>query len=265
MGQALKRLQTNRGPRARPKLFMRRRKVIHGGQNHDRWIVSYADFVTLLFAFFVVLFATANANQDKARAVSDAIKAALDQSPRATVAQAIRAQEQNTRPKPPAFADELLPTLTLLQSELKDEIRKGEVDLRMESRGLTVSFKQAALFDSGEAILKDSSVIAMQKVAGAILHIPNQIRLEGHTDNIPIHNQHFNSNWELSSSRSIAVLQMLTQKFNVPVHRLEVSGYGDVAPIASNDSEEGRTKNRRVDVVILSSLASKSEPGKGNL
>lgn len=243
---------------------MRRGKVKHAQHNHDRWIVSYADFVTLLFAFFVVMFATANANKGKARAISEAIKAALSQSPSAAVAQAIHA-EQKLDEKSASSMDELIPTLALLQSRLKQEINKGEVDLRMETRGLTVSFKQAALFDSGEAILKGSSAEAMGKVAEAILRIPNQVRLEGHTDNIPIHNQHFNNNWELSSSRSIAVLQMLTERFQVPVRRLEVSGYGDVAPIASNDTEEGRTKNRRVDIVILSSLAAKAEPGKTGL
>ena len=102
----------------------------------------------------------------------------------------------------------------------------------------------------------------MGKVADAILKLPNQIRLEGHTDNVPIHNEQFKNNWELSSARSIAVLQFLTDKFSVPVKRLAVSGYADVEPVASNDTEVGRARNRRVDVVILSSLASKLEPDK---
>jgi chemotaxis protein MotB len=103
----------------------------------------------------------------------------------------------------------------------------------------------------------------MGKVAEVIGKLPNQVRLEGHTDNIPIYNGNFKDNWELSSARSIAILHLLTDKFGLKANRLSVSGYGDIAPVASNATEEGRSKNRRVDVVVLSSLASWSEPDKG--
>ena len=244
---------------------MRRKKLVHTHANHERWIVSYADFVTLLFAFFVVMFATANSDKGKVRAVSEAIKSALDQSESSKVQEVIREAFTAAEKQPPEAKKtlgELVPTLTLLQKQLRDEIGRGEVALRMEPRGLTISFKQAALFDSGEASLKGSSFSAMGKVANAMLEIPNQVRLEGHTDNVPIHTGHFQNNWELSSARSIAVLQVMTEKFNVPVRRLAVSGYADIAPVATNDTEEGRMKNRRVDIVILSMLASKSEPAK---
>jgi chemotaxis protein MotB len=103
----------------------------------------------------------------------------------------------------------------------------------------------------------------MSKVSAVILKLPNQIRLEGHTDNIPIHNDLFKDNWELSSARSIAILNMLAGRFGLPSNRLSVSGYADVAPIATNATEDGRSRNRRVDLVVLSSLAGWSEPGKG--
>lgn len=239
----------------------RSRKIAHGHVNHERWVISYADFVTLLFAFFVVMFATANADKGKARAVAEAVKAALDPKANPHAREIIReALKNKIKVDPKAPVQELKASLDLLQDKLHDEIQRGEVELTMEPRGLTISFKQAALFDSGEADIKPSASAALEKVADAILKLPNQIRLEGHTDNVPINNEHFRNNWELSSARSIAVLQFLTNRFQVPVKRLAVSGYADVAPVASNDDEAGRSRNRRVDVVILSSLASNWEP-----
>jgi chemotaxis protein MotB len=244
----------------------RSRRVAHGHVNHERWVISYADFVTLLFAFFVVMFATANADKGKARAVAEAVKAALD--PKANphskqIIQELLIKDKKITPETAKqTVTELTPSLNLLQKNLKDEIQRGEIELHLEPRGLTVSFKQAALFDSGAADIKPSASNALGKVADAILKLPNQIRLEGHTDNMPIHNGQFKNNWELSSARSIAVLQFLTERFDVPVKRLAVSGYADVEPVASNETEDGRARNRRVDVVILSSLASKLEPDK---
>ena len=219
--------------------------------------------MTLLFAFFVVMFATANADKGKARAVAEAVKAALDPKANPHAKEIIREALKNKNLKinmkdPPT--PELTSSLQTLQQELKQEIQRGEVELLMEPRGLTVSFKQAAIFDSGAAEIKPSAVPALAKVANAILKLPNQIRLEGHTDNVPIHNDRFRNNWELSSARSIAVLEVLTEHFAVPPNRLAVSGYAEVAPIASNDNEAGRARNRRVDVVILSLVASKWEP-----
>jgi chemotaxis protein MotB len=244
----------------------RSRRVVHGHVNHERWVISYADFVTLLFAFFVVMFATANADKGKARAVAEAVKAALDPKANPHSKQIIQELLSKSKKITPEAAKqtvaELTPSLNLLQKNLKEEIQRGEIELHLEPRGLTVSFKQAAIFDSGAADIKPSASSALGKVADAILKLPNQIRLEGHTDNVPIHNEQFKNNWELSSARSIAVLQFLTDRFSVPVKRLAVSGYADVEPVASNETEDGRARNRRVDVVILSSLASKLEPDK---
>lgn len=232
-----------------------RRHRSHGGANHERWVISYADFVTLLFAFFVVLFATSNADRAKARAVSEAVKAAFSEKTYATVADSKIDKTKGQLPK-----EDLSSTEALLRQQLKDEIRKGEIELHRESRGLVISFKQAGIFDSGDATVKDSALPSMAKLASAMEQIPNQVRLEGHTDNQPIYNDHFKNNWELSSARSIAFLQIITGKFHMPMDRLAVSGYADVVPIADNSTEEGRAKNRRVDVVILSASAAGFEP-----
>jgi chemotaxis protein MotB len=240
----------------------RRRKVHQAHANHERWVISYADFITLLFAFFVVMFATANADQGKARAVSEAVKAALSQSKEAKVVEMVKEAVEADKAgagKPEDVKKELAPVAKLLREQLRPEIAKGQIELKMESRGLVISFRQAALFDSGADVVKPSAIESISKVAHAVVGIPNQVRLEGHTDNQPIHNDRFNNNWELSSARSIAMLQMMTTRFGIPVQRLAVAGYADVEPVASNDSDDGRARNRRVDVVILSSQAATRE------
>ena len=273
---------------------MRRRKKSSGGHHpsHERWIVSYADFVTLLFAFFVVMFATANADKGKARAVGESVKAALEEGRISNVGDAIRqvfSREENPaahkpnvkqipgnktvqNPESPSIEEqsaraylELRPLMDILKKQLQAEVQKGDVEVHMEPRGLAISFKQAALFASGEDELKTSSFDAIGKVGVAIRDLPNQVRLEGNTDNVPIHNDRFRSNWELSAARSIALLNLLVDRYQVPAERLGVAGYADVAPVASNATEEGRARNRRVDVVILSERAARAEPaGKLN-
>jgi chemotaxis protein MotB len=233
------------------------------GSHHERWVLSYADFLTLLLAFFVVLFATANADKAKSRAVAEAIKAALSQGRHSDLQAALRVFKDEQHAGPGASILDLVRSQNLLNKELDQEIHRGEVDIHMEPRGLIVSLKQGALFDSGDDSVKPSALPIIRKVANVLTQLTNQIRLEGHTDNVPIHNERFRSNWELSSARSIAILQLLTQEFRIPMTRMAVSGYADVAPVASNSTDEGRMKNRRVDVVILSASAAHAEPVKG--
>jgi chemotaxis protein MotB len=251
---------------------MARRKKHAAHPSHERWIVSYADFVTLLFAFFVVMFATANADKSKTKMVAAAVRAALNQTKASDVlgqltgngqgsgaASKLNQKTQNAE-RMAKTIQELLPSMELLEKELKSEIEKGNVEMHMAARGLTISFKQAAFFDSGSDVLKPGTIGTIGTVGNALLKIPNSVRLEGHTDNVPISTGRFNNNWELSSNRAIAVLQVLTNKFGSLRPRLAVGGYADVAPVASNDSEEGRARNRRVDVVILSEFGAANDP-----
>ena len=253
--------------------------------NHERWLVSYADFITLLFAFFVVMFASSQADKGKAQQVSDSVKNALDHDQVTTAIAKVlggtkddvgqgNAQmhgpggEKRMEPKkeePPKKEDklaELLPSLRVLSQELKTEIDAGSIQVSMEQRGLVVSFKQAALFPSGEDGIAPDSLPSLDKVASAITKIPNPVRLEGHTDSRRINTKRFHSNWELSTARSIALLDILTHRFHVPEGHISVAGYADTAPIASNETEEGRTRNRRVDIVILNEQGVLGEPAK---
>jgi len=246
--------------------------------NHERWLISYADFITLLFAFFVVMFASSQTDKGKAQQVSESVKKALEgKSVSAVIAAVLGGSadnkgQGNAMMKGPGGANEipkskkdeklaeLLPSLKILTQELKTEIEAGRIQVSMEARGLVVSFTQAALFPSGEDVISQDAYQGLERVAAATAKLPNPVRLEGHTDSRPIKNSRFKSNWELSAARSIALLEILTARFNAPRGRISIAGYADNAPLASNDTEEGRARNRRVDIVILNEQGVLAEP-----
>ena len=248
--------------------------------NHERWLVSYADFITLLFAFFVVMFATSQTDKNKAQAVSDSVKKALEGESFNSVVKVIlggtidhtgqgNAQKHgpggDKRPvkaddkKSQSIAVELSPSLDILTKQLAEEIKSGKLQISMVPRGLAISFTQAALFPSGEDEIARDTYPSIKKIAEAMQKIPNPARMEGHTDAVPIHNSRFRSNWELSAARSIALLEAI-KGFGVEKDRLSIAGYADTNPLEDNDTEEGRAKNRRVDIIILNETGLKGEP-----
>jgi chemotaxis protein MotB len=250
----------------------RRHKKQQHGPNHERWLVSYADFITLLFAFFVVMFATAQTDNARAQVVSESIKRALQgESFKDTLSMLLGekvsvksiGQRLDAGGAKPGIADSagltLADLLPILSRALQPEIQSGRLALHMTSRGLTISFTQAALFPSGEDEIAPDSSPTIQKIADAMNKVRNPARAEGHTDSVPIHTPRFRGNWELSAARSIALVELLI-KFGVARGRLAIAGYAETAPVDDNDTEEGRRRNRRVDIVILNETAAKAEP-----
>jgi chemotaxis protein MotB len=169
-------------------------------------------------------------------------------------------------PLPPATTQperqpaDLTKSLAKLQIALDAELKSGTVQVRMDSRGVTVSLREAAFFDSGDSRIAPASVPTLQKIAAVVVDLTNSVRLEGHTDSRPIHNSRFSGNWELSAARAIAMLEMFRDRFEIPDARMAVAGYAENVPTDTNDTEEGRAHNRRVDLVILSAEGLKSEP-----
>ena len=257
-----------------------RRKNAQAAENHERWLISYADFITLLFAFFVVMFASSQTDKAKAQQMSDSIKNALGKDKISSAVAGILGgapgikQQGNAQRKGPggsakaatepsavaAKIAELLPSLQMLRSQLKGEIESGMLQVSMEPRGVVVSLRQAAFFPPGQDTIDAGTYATIQKLATVILTVPNKVRLEGHTDAVPIHNARYRSNWELSSARGVTMLELLTSRYNVPENRLSVGGYAETIPIASNLTPEGRAQNRRVDIVILNEKGSQGEP-----
>ncbi|HYP06931.1 MAG TPA: flagellar motor protein MotB [Bryobacteraceae bacterium] len=247
--------------------------------NHERWLVSYSDFITLMFAFFVVLFATSQSDIAKTRAVSEAVENALrDEKFGAKLKYVLGGSVSQTNPTgnaslsglrgrhpksdPSEKLAELTPSFKRLTRELEDDIKAGRIQINMEPRGLVISMKEGAFFNSGDdAVLKERWA-SIGKLANVVKAVPNPVRLEGHTDSRPVHNGRFRSNWELSAARSIAVLEILRDQFGIQEGRMAVVGYSDTLATDSNDTEEGRARNRRVDMTILNEAASIGESTK---
>ena len=267
---------------------MSRKKKHPEHENHERWLVSYADFITLLFAFFVVMFASSNQDKVKAKQVSDSVRQALEQDHLVAKVAAVLGGTVNDRgqgnaqrngpggaqksPKeaapevqPPAdpVLAELVPSMEFLSRELRQEIEAGRLRLSLEPRGLVVTLPQATYFPSGQDTIDPATYPVVDKVVQVIQKLPNQVRLEGHTDSLPISNARFKSNWELSAARSIAMMELLAARYHVSQSRLAIAGYADNVPVKPNDTAEGRAQNRRVDLVIVSRLgliAPQTEP-----
>jgi chemotaxis protein MotB len=252
-------------------------------ENHERWLVSYADFITLLFAFFVVMFASTQTDHSRAQQISDSVKKALSEDRVKAAVESVLGgtvndkgkgnamlrgpggvtqtkKDETDEPLGPPHAADLLQSYELLNNELKAEIETGKMQIHMEQRGLVISFTQAATFPSGGDEITPGAIESIRKVALTLNKIPNPVRLEGHTDSLPINNGRFHSNWELSAARSIAMLEALSNKFHIPKRRMSFGGYGDAAPIDTNETEAGRARNRRVDLVILNETGMAAEP-----
>lgn len=255
---------------------MARKKIHPEHENHERWLVSYADFITLLFAFFVVMFATSQGDHGKAARVSESVRKALEDGQMKSVVAAILGGTRDDKGKGniqmkgpggarPAVREEPRPadlaaSLEPLRAALKLQIEKGQLQISLEQRGLVISLREASFFASGDDALYPGTYPTIQKIARVIAGLPSQVRLEGHTDAVPIHNSRFRSNWELSAGRSIAMLELLVSRFDIPQGRLAVAGYADTVPLESNDTDQGRAHNRRVDIVILNGYGLGSEP-----
>ena len=241
-------------------------------------MVSYADFITLMFAFFVVMFATSQTDKARAQQVSDSVKQALDKGGVAAAVHEILggtvdekgkgnaqmkgpggSEKAKALPQPIVMA-ELSPSMQYLNKELQAEINDGKIEMHLEPRGLVLSLRQAAFFPSGEDAIDPKTYPIVEKIAQTIRELPNPVRLEGHTDSIPIHTARFHSNWELSAARSIGMMELLSDRFEIPRQRMAIAGYADTAPLDSNDTPEGRAHNRRVDVVILNQQVKSIEP-----
>jgi chemotaxis protein MotB len=260
-----------------------RKKHSGGHVNHERWLVSYADFITLLFAFFVVMFASSQADKTKVKAVSESVREALEhgtfstamsivlgrgkhEAKKAPITKEATPAKENPDTPPPALTKtpppnpEMATYLENLAKALAPELNAGKLHISLEARGLIISMREAAFFSSGGEIVSATGMPILERIATVVRQMPNSVRLEGHTDSKPIHNSRFRSNWELSVARSIAMLEILRDKYGIEQSRMAVAGYADHSPADTNDTEEGRGHNRRVDLVLLSPGAMKSEP-----
>jgi len=241
--------------------------------NHERWLVSYADFITLLFAFFVMMYANSQTDRRQAEKISQGFRDAMSEGRLShALARLLKHEAPGKEPiKAEAMAAggldpgrakslELLPSLKQLNETLKKEIDAGRLEVRMEKRGLVISLKEATFFPSGGDAVEPTTLPVLEAIAKEIRKTPNPVRLEGHTDSVPIHTARFRSNWDLSAARGIAILELFSSQFGMELERMAIAGFADTAPVASNETVEGRARNRRVDIIVLNEVAAMQEP-----
>jgi len=248
---------------------MRRKKP--KGSNHERWLVSYADFVTMIFALFVVLFSSARKDSARQADMASAIASAFTQlglfaphsaTPPMTAQTSTSAQSVAVVPNNASDfvgsaqqRTDLLNLKKRLETELATEIAKQTVSLRLSKDGLVISLLEAGFFDSGSAMYKPSSGPVIKRISDRLKALPNELRIEGHTDEMPIHSAQFASNWELSTARATTIARLFIEQYQFDPQKLSAAGYAQYRPYTSNSNEEGRAHNRRVDIVVLPSLA----------
>jgi chemotaxis protein MotB len=236
--------------------------------NHERWLVSYADFITLMFAFFVVLFATSQADKKKQAEVSQAIDQAfrtlglfepakIDPHAKAFAISADRAVTPvnivlgDELAASPAVKQDLKRLKHELAGKLSNQIAQHVVALHIGRDGLVISLREAGFYNSGSAVPHPSSMKSLDAIAQILKASPYDLRIEGHTDNVPIHTSQFDSNWELSTARATWLARLFIERQHLRAARLSASGYAEYHPVASNATAEGRSENRRVDIIVL--------------
>jgi len=262
----------------------RRRKYLDQRQsdNHERWLVSYADFITLLFAFFVVMYALSSVNEGKYRVLSESLIGAFGSKGMQRPAPPVQPlQLPLQRPLPPRQAPlrqlplELPPRPVIKRADpqgaqreqmrsiaqdilkvLESLVRDGQVKVTQSNRGISLEINASVLFASGQAQLRAESGRTLQQVARVLTATRHSIEVEGYTDDEPISTSQFPSNWELSAARASSVVRLFVEN-GVAGERLSAVGYGPNRPVTSNDTAAGRARNRRVTVMILA-----ENPGK---
>ena len=239
---------------------MARKRYDDGPEHHERWLISYADFITLLFAFFVVMYAISSLNEGKYKVFSDSLGTAFG-----SVGGTARVQEVqqtitlvNLLAKRRAEAmrrdkERLTKLAQDLRSTLAPLVKEGKVRVTQNSRGVSVEINASVLFDPGDATLTGESTQALSALAGLLKNDSHAVQVEGHTDITPISNALFASNWELSAVRASSVVRLFIDNGVAP-GRLSVVGFSSNMPVAPNDTVQGRARNRRVAVTILSAL-----------
>ena len=253
----------------------RRRRVIPENDHPDRWMVSYADFITLLFAFFVVMYSISSVNKGKYETFSESLDQALFHNEKVSKAgqidQAVKTGVVPTRIQPIELPNLL--TVSIEEHELSEEIMEEKrrlsevsdefqralqpfvesqlVGINKHDFWVELEMNSELLFASGKAELSSKAIPVLEKVAEVVQGVPNVINIEGYTDDVPISTGIYPSNWDLSSARATSVVKELI-KNNIPPIRLSAVGYGEFHPVADNTTEEGRFKNRRVVLVLMS-------------
>ena len=232
---------------------MARKKKHEEHENHERWLVSYADFITLLFAFFTSMYAISSVNEGKFRILSESLAIAFNP----TIFTSTKAQEgpRFVKEQRSHASDEFKDMFTNNYQKIQTALSELEADKKLtliaEENRVTIRISESMLFEPGTDTIMKEGLPVIDEVAAVLRELPNSIRVEGHTDNIPVNTARFPSNWDLSSARAISILKYFIAEHGYDPRKLSALGFGEYRPVDTNDTPSGRVKNRRVDIMIL--------------
>ncbi|MDD4391018.1 MAG: flagellar motor protein MotB [Eubacteriales bacterium] len=238
----------------------RKRKKEEAHEMNEAWLLPYSDLMTLLLAVFIVLFAVSQIDSGRAQQVSDQFTESMRTD---TYGAELSEMKNNMRNVEEDQQSNLQEVKEKIDNQLQIENMTAYVTTEIDERGLVISLSNAIFFDPGSAAIKSEYTKILMEIAGIISEINNYIRIEGHTDTVPMSSEVYPSNWELSSARAARVGRMFIDQSNNPPERFLTVGYGEYRPIADNATPEGRAKNRRIDIIVLSGQFDEAEKGKG--
>ena len=225
----------------------RRRNLDTGQENTERWLLTYADLITLLLAFFIVMYSMSRVDASKFGKVTDAFNDILRGNP----ATSGGAGSGSTPVSDDTGARMLINLEQAIDRRLQMDGLADRIEIIESKRGLVIRVMESAAFDPGSADLKPQMFAVLAVLAQELGDIPNQVLVEGHSDNTPIATPRYPSNWELSTARSTGVIRHLVEQLAVDPERVSAVGYAEYRPIAPNQTPQGRANNRRVDIIIL--------------
>lgn len=255
---------------------MARKKKPPEHSNSERWLVSYADFMTLLFAFFTAMYAISNADTEKLQKLMKSMAGAFGGAQTAAALKPVT-PESGKVPFSAQFQSDPASPVSLNIGRVTEEqvlkviqerveqylvrgIDEGKVKVVISDRGLIISIDDADLFHPGAADINPKAQAMLADIGLSLVDLPNFVRVEGHTDNTPLRGGVFPSNWELSSARASRIVRFLVDKVHFPPERLSAAGYAEYRPTATNGTEQGRASNRKVDIIVLKNRLSMTEP-----
>lgn len=232
-------------------------------ENSERWLLTYSDLITLLMIFFVIMYSMSNVDSQKYDSLASSLNTSL--SPSFSIIDGgsnnigsgtnsasgnnnfLSSSSLNQEPSPSQEIENKLKTY------LESHNLTTQVNLHIEPQGLILSLNETIFFESGKAEVQPKYKQNLLEICEILNTFDNNVVIEGYTDNVPISNSHFKSNWELAAVRAINVVHLFTDEGHIDPSKLSATSYGEYRPIASNDTAEGRSKNRRIDIVLLSS------------
>lgn len=226
-------------------------------ENKEAWLLPYSDLMTLLLAVFIVLFAVSKIDEEKAAQLSEEFRDSMmnESAVEGSQPETTNGGEITNEELAKYLDEEELENLEKIKAEIEEDLKdEGLTDLvttTIDQRGLVISFNNAVLFESGSAEIKENNINALLAVADSIHTLDNYIRVEGHTDNVPIHSDIYPSNWELSSARAATVVRLFVDN-GISADKIEAVGFAENSPVADNATASGRAKNRRIDIIVLS-------------